>query len=323
MSNFKTFKSGLSRLQKGNDYKSKFMVIESGKGGIGKTTVAISISLILGYAVDRDINVLLLTSDANGSLENYFTEDFLANNLPKNLNLIVETVENVNKKTHNQIQNELTEKLLSGVRRHDYVDLDEDDMADYYYKDSNDKITPIDVVLVDRAGGLDKTDVSLLSANGIDSFITIATANSKKALVNAMEALERSMEADHQLLLKMIADNGDSIEDYSDEEIKEIKLSSGTQHTLVYNHLNTAGSDTHKRITKTEIQEIEKRFNKKVNFVDLPFYNFERIESEGQSYFANRDELRKNGVKVGVFKLLVERSDMMAAMKNLMLSVMR
>ncbi|WP_045404281.1 ArsA-related P-loop ATPase [Vibrio scophthalmi] len=305
--------------------KTIVVKVHTDKGGIGKSTIATQIAQAFSLR-DKETTIVIVTADVNECLMKYLNEEFCQKQLGRKLNLKLIAIENADKKSKNQINQEIKSKLLADERLEDFLEkndksLTEEELENTFFLEDKGEIKPIDMIIYDIAGGVDQIETDSIKQDSIDHFITVANANSAKSKQRAFVSILKTIKAEDEALKTAIEETGDEYSDYSADEIAEIKQDQGITYKYAYIHRDTRGCQKDFSITKQELRDIENEFNVKIQLIYVPKMNFEAFEEAGVSYFATRYELEQKGISFRTMKLMEERKDMTIAVKQLLKNI--
>ncbi|WP_045405070.1 ArsA-related P-loop ATPase [Vibrio jasicida] len=305
--------------------KTIVVKVHTDKGGIGKSTIATQIAQAFSLR-DKETTVVIVTADVNECLLKYLNEEFCKKQLGRKLNLKLIAIENADKKSKNQINQEIKSKLLADERLESFLEkneesLTEDELENTFFLEDKGEIKPVDMIIYDIAGGIDQIETDEVKQDSIDHFITVANANSAKSKQRAFVSILKTIKAEDEALKAAIAESGDDYADYSADEIAEIKQEQGITYKYAYIHRDTRGCKKDFSKTKQELREVEKEYNVKIQLIYVPRMNFEVFEEAGVSYFITRYELEQKGICFHTMKLIEERQDMTVAVKQLLKNI--
>lgn len=302
--------------------KTIVVKVHTDKGGIGKSTIATQIAQAFSLR-NEETTIAIVTADVNECLMKYLNDEFCQKRLGKKLSLKLIAIENADKKSKNQINQEIKSKLLADERLEDFLEknnesLTEEDLENTFFLEDKGEIKPVDMIIYDIAGGIDQIETDEVKQDSIDHFITVANANSAKSKQRAFVSILKTIKSEDEALKAAIAESGDDYDDYSADEITEIKKEQGITYKYAYIHKDDKGYTRDLAKTKKELRDIENEYNVKIQIVYVPRMNFEAFEEAGVSYFATRKQLEVKGVRMGKMKVLEERPDMVIAVKQLL-----
>ncbi|MCR9943901.1 ArsA-related P-loop ATPase [Vibrio owensii] len=311
---------------KRKEFKKTIVVkVHTDKGGIGKSTIATQIAQAFSLR-NKETTVVIVTADVNECLLEYLNEEFCQTQLGRKLNLKLIAIENADKKSKNQINQEIKSKLLADERLENFLEkndesLTEEELENTFFLEDKGEIKPVDMIIYDIAGGIDQIETDEVKQDSIDHFITVANANSAKSKQRAFVSILKTIKSEDEALKAAIAESGDDYSDYSADEIAEIKQEQGICYKYAYIHRDTRGCKKDFSKTKQELHQIEKEYNVKIQLIYVPKMNFETFEEAGVSYFTTRYELEQKGIGFHGMKLMEERQDMTIAIKQLLKNI--
>ncbi|WP_343289656.1 ArsA-related P-loop ATPase [Vibrio harveyi] len=305
--------------------KTIVVKVHTDKGGLGKSTIATQIAQAFSLR-DKETTVVIVTADVNECLLKYLNEEFCQKQLGRKLNLKLIAIENADKKSKNQINQEIKSKLLADERLENFLEkndesLTEEELENTFFLEDKGQIKPVDMIIYDIAGGIDQIETDEVKQDSIDHFITVANANSAKSKQRAFVSILKTIKAEDEALKAAIAESGDDYADYSADEIAEIKAEQGICYKYAYIHKDSRGYQTDWQNTQKELREVEKEYNVKIQLIYIPKMNFEVFEEAGLSYFITRESAVKKGFRFGTMKLMEERKDMTIAVKQLLKNI--
>ncbi|MEK2090366.1 hypothetical protein WOB63_00850 [Vibrio parahaemolyticus] len=312
------------------------IVVQSGKGGVGKSVVALCAASAIAHTKQK-LNITHVTADVNEGAMRLFTEEYCNTQFPNSTNFTSIAVQDASKKTTTKINSDIKRNLLADERLVEHFKknnktLDDNDLNNTFYlkRTENDVETKIDYLIYDIAGGINQIDTDDIAKDSTNAFITVELANDLDSKINALKAIRDMENVNVELTKRFLTEHGYDVSkiplesfNKAKKEAMRVAKKKKITYTYVYSK-NFQGplNSRDARKTVSELKKLEKEFDIKINFLILPFVQFNELKKRGLSYLTTREEAKEQGHSVGRIKTVEKHPEFQEFLTDLIKSVL-